>query len=235
MILIEKYKKKIKNGFSYLVINVLRKVRIVRGLPTVHVIGDSHSLLFNDPLFQIHYVGPATAYNLISNSSTNHSKQKIYEILKKLPKNKKNILLFVFGEIDCRIHIYKISKERKVSLKNVIRDTATTYINNIKDFNKKFNHIQVVIFNVLPQGEQANYYQVKYYSSRKTRMMITRELNILLEKFCKKNTIPFIKVFDKLVDSKDERKKEFIFDEVHFNSKIIPFIINEMKDKKVIF
>jgi hypothetical protein len=96
----------------------------------IYVIGDNHTSFFKfQKGFVVYHIGPATAYILSKNSSTNFNK-KLYQILQNINKNK-DILILVFGEIDFRIHIYYqyMKQERKKSINDLIIDTIVSYGN----------------------------------------------------------------------------------------------------------
>lgn len=223
--------KRIKNAGNFLVIYLQRELRKLRGLPVIHVIGDSHSLLFQSPLFHIHYIGPATAFNLKSDTSSTKSKQKIYSILSSLPQN--SIVLFVFGEIDCRIHIYDKSIKGKISISKSIQHTIASYDEFISTVKKGFPSLIFAVFNIVPPGEQNNIYHIKNYASYLQRLSITQEVNIFINDFCKKNDIVFIDIFNRLIDQK-KRIQKYIFDDVHYNSKIVPFVIQALQEENIL-
>lgn len=220
--------KKIKHiGFnSY--IKVKRIIRNVKKQPTIHVIGDSHSLAFQHESFIIHHIGPATSYKLNSSTSTTKSKEKIYKIIQEISRDKNATILFIFGEIDCRIHINKASKKFGISLEKSIENTVKEYEKFLQQMKKDFPKNTILVLNVLPAGEEKNIYKVKYYPSRKLHMQIVRKFNNSLDKFCKKEKIFFINVFDQLLDENDKRVKAYTFDAIHYNKKILPFIVNEI-------
>lgn len=217
--------------FSYL--ELKRKYRRVCGLPIIHVFGDSHSLLFQHELFTIHHMGPATAFKLSANKSTTNAKQKINNSLKEFPVDKKNYFLFVFGEIDCRIHINKASKIKKISITQAISQTVRAYGEFLIETKKIFPRSIIMVLNVLPSGEQENIYDVKHYPSRDLHLEIVKKFNKELKIFCEKHDLVFLEVFDELLDKKGERIKEYVFDSVHYNKKILPFIIRELKRRGI--
>jgi hypothetical protein len=220
--------RKYKNGISYLKIQVKQKIRILQNKEIIHVFGDSHSLLFQHELFKIHYIGPATAYNLGSEKSSNKSMEKISNELKTIPNNKPQKIVFVFGEIDARIHIYKIHKEKNIDIDSVIEKTSEQYIKCINKLRSMFPEFTFIVFNVLPPGEQGNYYNYRFYADRDTRLKITRKLNEKLLEITKKNDIKFVTLFDALIDSQGNRIKELIFDDIHYSNKIVKYVIKEL-------
>jgi hypothetical protein len=217
-----------KNGIAYLKIQIKQKIRILQNQEIIHVFGDSHSLLFQHELFKIHYIGPATAYNLGSEKSSNNSWEKMCNELKTIPNHKSQRIVLVFGEIDARIHIYKIHKEKNIEIDSVIENTVEQYIECINKLRSMFPEFIFIVFNILPPGEQGNYYNYRFYADRDTRLKITRKLNEKLHEIAKKNNIQFVTLFDSLIDIHGNRIKELIFDDIHYSNKIVKYVIKEL-------
>lgn len=229
-----KFIQRCKNVIALITILIKQQVRRIRNQPIIHIIGDSHSLLFQHELFKIHYIGPATAFNLFTEHSSNQSKQKILEIMEKLKNSKKPYIMFVLGEIDSRIHIYKVHKEKNIPLEEVIEQTAKRYSLHLAEIMKLFPNMQVMVFNVLPPGEQGNVYKYSHYADRATRLHITEILNQKLKEYTSQHNIPFIETYNELIDNKKDRIKEFVFDDIHYSNKIIPAIIKKICQKNLL-
>lgn len=212
--------------FSYL--NIFTKLRILTNRDIYHVIGDSHTTCFLHPAFIIHHVGPATAYRLNYDESTTKSRKKVLKILSTLYKQKELNVIFVFGELDVRIHINKIANEKNLSINSVIRSTVESYFKFLKYVKNKYPLINVYTFNVPPQGEEENIYNYPYYASRDKRMAIAAAVNNKLKTYSKRNNFKFIDVYSKLIDKNGNRKREYVFDDIHYNRKIMQFVIKEL-------
>lgn len=225
---------KVRNGVQLVSIIVRRELRKVRKQDIIFVVGDSHTLLFKSPIFQIIYIGPATAFRLGEKNSTNNSNNKIKSFLDGLSKRKNHKVMFVVGEIDCRIHINKAAVKNKQNIKYVIQNTADKYIQAIETLQKEYPNIEPIVFNILPTGEQKNYYNVENYVDREKRMEITQKMNNELSNLCKKRRIKYVDIFDKLVTPNGKRIQEYVFDEVHYNTLIVPIITDELKNNSII-
>jgi len=97
--------KKTKGIIFFKTLEIKRFIRRVTNKPIFNVIGDSHTLCFQHEAFIIYHIGPATAYKLNFKKSTTKSKNKVLKILNKIYRNKPLNIIFVFGELDVRIHI----------------------------------------------------------------------------------------------------------------------------------
>lgn len=220
------------NATKLLMILSRQYLRKISGQKVIIVIGDSHSLLFQDPMFAIKYIGPATAYKLNSEKSTTKSREQIFRILDS--QNSDSKVLLVFGEIDCRLHIYNVHKRTGSPIGKIVASTVEEYVKFIEFLKQKYPMMEFVVCNVFPQGEQANVYNIEHYAGRAVRMEITKKFNKRLEEKCREHNIVFLKVFAQLLDRNEIRKKKFVHDEIHFNNKIVPFIIWELKRKKIL-
>lgn len=223
--------KKFKGNIFYRLLWIKRLIRQLSRRKIYHVIGDSHVLNFLHEAFVIHHIGPATAYKLNSDISTTRSKQKVIKILNTI-YNKKNMnVIFVFGEIDTRIHINKTSIEKRITLNRAVQDTVNHYISFLKFIKQEYPEINIYVFNVLPQGEEENIYNIPHYASIERRGEIAKKMNLYLNKQVVKKKFKFVNIYNNLIDKKGRRKSKFIFDKVHYNKKIIPFILDALNTK----
>jgi lysophospholipase L1-like esterase len=213
--------------FSYL--KVARIFRVIINKPIHHVIGDSHSTSFLHPAFIIHHVGPSTAYKLNFTKSTTGGREKVLDILNKIYKQKPLNVIFVFGEIDVRNHIDKIANKKKISLDEVVDSTTKSYFNFLQYVKSKYPLINISIFNILPQGEEQNIYSSPHYVDWSKRSLIAILMNNKFRCYAKKMNFKFLDVYNRLIDKKGNRKKEYVFDFVHFNRKIMKLVLEELR------
>ncbi len=207
---------KIVNFYSYVYSRLSCK-------PLIYVIGDSHASVFkNKKLFIARHIGSATMHNLNKKNSSTKSNEKLFEIVGKINK-KRDAAMFVFGEIDCRIHIYyQYEKQnKKFTIEELIDKTISNYGEILKRV--RFMGIKFCIYGIPATGLQDNYYRYPFYGAPKTRSSIYREFNKRLKNFCEKNNYPFIDIYPKVSDDNGFMLKEFSADEVHLNDKIVSF------------
>lgn len=200
----------------------------------LHVVGDSHALSFTHVKFNLHYLGPTTAFNLNKENSSTKSREKLYRHLDLIKDKENSLIIFVFGEIDCRLHIYYqfMKNNKKVSINALIRKTVTNYISEVVNVKKiGFN---IAVFNVVPPGEQPNIYNYPYYADRATMFKITQEFNEELAQQCKNREITFINIFDLLISKNKSRRKDLTLDSIHFNTKLSNIVLEAIaSDKKL--
>jgi lysophospholipase L1-like esterase len=192
-------------------------------IPKVYVIGDSHTNVFNHSLlFLVYHIGPATAFNLINIRSSTDSYEKIKKIL--LTVKKGDVVILVFGEIDCRIHIfYQFKKhQEKMSLSELIDKTVHNYGEYIKMLKKQ--GIELCICGITPVGEEKNIYNYPYYAERHVQSSIYNEFNSKLKSYCEYSGVQFLNIYPLTSDASGFLQKAYSDDGLHLNAKILPNI-----------
>lgn len=136
----------------------------------IHIIGDSHSLCFGSCSEVItHWLGAYTAFNLWKKN------EQIQRTLSTIPDA--DFVLFLFGEIDCRIHIYNSSMKYGVHPKTLIEMTGHNYITYLQqNIRREFK-----VLAVPPQGWANNEYKYSFYTDREIRQTYTHNLNYYLQ------------------------------------------------------
>jgi len=191
------------------------------------VVGDSHAESFRGVKgISTHIIGRATAYNLIKDNSTSKSKQKTAQLMKNIHDG--SYALFTLGEIDCRVHIYhKYMSDGEVKpIEQYIQDTVDRYIEALKQYKGR-----IIVCTIPPAGYEGNSFKYPFYGTPEIRGYINKTFNIKLVEACKRNDIPYVDVFDKVVLPNNLAKKEYLKDEIHFNNKAISLILEELKVK----
>lgn len=190
--------------------------------PIVHVIGDSHTKPFEfQGGFIAHHIGQATAHNLIKENNTSNSREILFKVISGI-NAKRDVLLLVFGEIDARIHIYNQHMKTGKATDELINATISNYGKAILELRSR--GFRVAVLGIPPAGSQENIYKYPFYGSKEERKSISIAFNNALERWCASNSIPFIDV-QKVASGKDGfLSKEFARDEIHLNSRIIPYV-----------
>jgi lysophospholipase L1-like esterase len=199
--------------------------------PLVHVIGDSHIVAYKRiNLFITHYVGPATAYNLYSQSSKTKSNAKLFRILKKINK-KRDILVLVFGEIDSRMHIYYqyMKQGRVISMSQLIDKTIQNY-NKVLELIEK-EGFSFFVYGIPPAARLENVYHFPFYADEETRVIISREFNEKLKEFCARKKYRYLDIQSKFADESGFISKAFAADRVHLNETAAAIMADEIRIK----
>jgi hypothetical protein len=152
------------------------------GMYVPNIIGDSHSLLFNNATS--HWLGAATAFNLWKRH------EKIKEIIAGIPEGER--IWFMLGEIDCQTHIFNKSTLYTLEPTDfMVEQTALIYTNYIKYF---FPYAAIMA--TPPQGTVDNIYEFTHFASREERQAISHLFNEELKRLCYLNKIKFVDIFE---------------------------------------
>lgn len=172
----------------------------------IHTFGDSHSHFgFNKiPNIYIHHLGPILCYTF------GNKKLDILNI-KHHGINENDSVIFCFGEIDCRAHIYRHVNENN-SYKNIIDNIVKNYIEAIMLNIKQYQNIKVVIYNVVPPGNVNNQHtneeiqkyvltknknDIPWKGSNEERKKYHLYFNKKLNDYCQNNNIIFMDIYNK--------------------------------------
>ncbi len=194
-------------------------------------LGDSHSLRCfeqhpriadSTTLFGYNKLDGKTAFNL-----TRHEKQ-VRKIRRSL---RDKHIIFVFGEVDVRIHIKYKATQTNIPPETLIQNTADRYTDYVRGVRDRGYNIHV--FNVVPTGnfslpEAASWRKNLAYpflASRQERTRYTEEMNSRLAAHCAAKNIPFIDIYSHLIDASGQRRKELIYDFSHLNNKTADLVM----------
>ena len=192
--------------------------------PAVYVLGDSHAGIFlKRKPFIVHWFGPATAYKLKSPGSTTRSNERLFHILKYIVKDRDKVLM-LFGEIDCRVHIYNqyIKRDKRVPMEELIDETVASY--GVVLERMKERGIDFYVASVPPAAREGNIFGVPNYPPPEVRCFINRVFNDRLSDSCEKRGYRFIDAYSRVVDSEGFIRTEFSLDDgTHLEPETIKF------------
>lgn len=205
----------------------------IKNQPLVYVVGDSHTLSFSfhHPFITCH-LGPVTAYNILKENSTTSSKKKLFSLANKINK-KKDILVLVFGEIDCRIHIFRRFKKSNetIAIDEIIDETIKNYFVAIEKLLGM--RLNVIVYGVPPANYQENVYGYDYYAEASVQADIKKIFNKKMKEQCYIKGVKYIEIFYTFSDRDGFILPNYSSDQIHLNNKIIPFIQNWFKEQKM--
>lgn len=190
----------------------------------IFAIGDSHSrrcfenndwIADSRALVGYNKLDGKTAYNL-----ERHEK-KLLQILEPLREKE---LIFCFGEVDIRIHIKYKHQQSGVSVEQLIDKTAIRYISYVNRLRQQGYRIHV--FNVVPTGDYQGAEAMKwkkglaypFTATYEERTDYTLKLNHCYRSYCHELQIPFVDIYQYLVDGRGQRRQELVFDFAHLNN-----------------
>jgi len=158
----------------------------------IHVIGDSHSKGFQGPGFTSYEITWATAYHMISETSQMMGRQKTLEILSTI--GKEEYVMFSFGEIDCRAHLWKHVNGTN-TIDDVVKICADRYLQFLLEV-KELGYKNIMVFGPIASNlgidDPVDYELTTTLDRRNYGAFL---FNQYLEKQCELNGIIFITVF----------------------------------------
>ncbi len=180
---------------------------------SIHTTGDSHSN-FSGLSIQ-HHIGPVLCYSFGKDKLTrcNISDFKL---------NEGDSIVFCFGEIDCRCHIYKhVTSE--VSYQSIIDSIVGNYFEaikvNVSTLSVKLKN--VCVYNVVPPVQRYNTVEnpeYPYLGSDEERKEYVLYFNQKLGEKCAEYGYIFMDVYDKYVDENGFLSKGLSDGNVHIGN-----------------
>lgn len=219
----------------------------------LHCIGDSHVSILrgvlgvgkyysgvHDELDSFKYIRTYNIYGFLAYNVGNykHKSWRICHDVVNKHVNCDDIILFSFGEIDCRNHIIKQSHLKNVSIEETVKKCVDRYWTFIEYFIYKYT---VIIYGPVPSSNRP-YFNVNkeqdkvypFYGTSKERNYATKLFNDYLRYLCGKYNVGFVTLFYKLIHpSGDKCKPGFHEDRVHIGQKAMPALQKEFKKNKI--
>ncbi len=184
----------------------------------IHVFGDSHSRLYSSPylsnyICNVYYVGPLTMHRVGRDKITLVELQKIskeyyidylkvakpeykhmnYPIDDKIEE--KDLVVFVFGEIDIRAHfVRQIEKGRNEN--EILNKLSKEYISTVLMNKNNYPNVTFCIQSIISPTNEINIEDslkdFPVYGDINKRIKATQTINKMLKQMCKENNILFL-------------------------------------------
>jgi len=197
----------------------------------IYVVGDSHTAIFkNDSAFQVVEIA-GTAHNLMKENSTLHSHEKLQATVSLMNKET-DLLMLVFGETDCRFHIYYQAQKRNSVIYAIINETVQQY--GLALWLLLSQGVKPIVLGIPPPGTYDRFeYDTpgKPYASPEMLSMIYKLFNNTLKGWCKSKDFIYLDIYSKTADEKGFLKKEYAADAVHLNLNAKPLILEMLKER----
>jgi len=201
----------------------------------IHVVGDSHSKIpwgkikIPKVLIQVHHLGPKLMYSMGKDKSL--CKLDNYNIVES------DIIVFSFGEIDCRCHV---GKYNELDYKIIINELVNNYFLSIAENTKTISNIKICINNVVPPVKRVDQKhnelpEYPFIGTNEERKKYVNYMNLRLKEMCKENGYIFIDVYNNYCNKEGYLNYELSDTNVHIGDPrfIIKFIKNNiLKNRK---
>lgn len=193
----------------------------VTGTPIIHVVGDSHSRIFEGVSpFLVHHLGPATAFKLGQRDSTSGSRRLLDRALRSVDPGRDQLLL-VLGEIDCRIHVHEqyVRRGRTTPLATIICEVVDAYVGVVTSIRSEFPGTAVL--GIPPGARQGNAYGYPNYADPATRAKINREFDRQLASALATAGVPYRSMISSTAAADGLIRDDLTDDGLHLNGVII--------------
>lgn len=153
--------------------------------------------------------------------------------------NSGDVVIFCFGEIDCRCHINKYEPNWKESIDTLVQ----SYIENVHRNVMNTEGLTTCVYNIVPPLERenplnlwtevwANQNGVPATGTDEDRKKYTEYMNSRLKEYCEKYSFIFFDVYDKYSDENGFLKRELSDTNCHIKDPIYieEFILKNIKN-----
>ena len=167
---------------------------------TIHTIGDSHAQIpwekIKHPKIKINInnLGARLMYRVGRD-------QSLINLTKFKVKNGE-IVIYCFGEIDCRCHVWKYRSE---GYKNIIDDLVDKYMGSIRTNTGNLPNLTICIYNVVPPIKKEEHLhnevpELPFSGSNETRKKYVNYMNEKLLQKCGEMGFVFFNVYENYCD-----------------------------------
>ena len=176
----------------------------------IHTFGDSHSYSGWEgiPNLRIHHLGPKLCYSFGRDG---------LNIKEEYGVNDGDVIIFCFGEIDCRCHIHKYITT-SLDYTQIIDSIVDKYFFRISEAVQPFSNIKTCVYNVVPPIEKLNTEENPEYpflGTDEQRKQYVQYFNQKLKDKAAEHGYIFFDVYDKYTDSNGFLNKSLSDGNVH--------------------
>tara|TARA_Y100000389_G_scaffold178389_1_gene191550 strand:+ start:281 stop:871 length:591 start_codon:yes stop_codon:yes gene_type:complete len=131
-----------------------------------------------------------------------------------------DIVIFCFGEIDCRNHVHKHISQT-TNYKSVIDLLTINYFNAINDNINQYTKLHVCVYNIIPPTKKFYCdpsHPYPFLGTDEERKLYYTYMNQKLKELCAENNFLFFDIYNDSCDKDGFLKKEFSDGNVHLRN-----------------
>jgi len=197
----------------------------------IFAVGDSHSRRCFENHDRIADSRVLVGYNKLDGKTAYNLERHEKKLLRILNPLREKELIFCFGEVDVRLHIKYKHLQLGIPVGELIDKTAERYTCYVNKLRKEGYRIH--IFNVVPTGDFLGAAAEKwkqgisypFNATYEERSRYTEDLNRAYGTYCRKFQIPFINIYQFLVDDTGRRRQDLVFDFAHINNSCADLVL----------
>ena len=203
---------------------------------TIHTIGDSHAQI---PWEKINF--PHLQLNINNLGAKLMYRVGIEIDLIKLTKfniSNGDIVIFCFGEIDCRCHVWRYKDS---DYKTIINSLVDNYFHAIINNTSIFPNLTICIYNIVPpirkeQHKHNELIELPFSGSNRTRKTYVNYMNKMLKNKCNEHGYLFFDIYDQYCDEEGYLDFNLSDKNVHIGNPkyIISFIKSYLMKNKIL-
>lgn len=185
----------------------------------IHTIGDSHSKLgnINNPEIIQHWISGLLCYSF-GIGKLNRVNIKNYSDIED-----GDIVIFCFGEIDCRCHINRfITPENDYT--KIIDELIKNYVDAVKENINQFTNLTTCLYNIIPPIQKhkcsSPNSEYPFVGTDLERQSYHLYFNKKLNEECAINNFIFFDIYDKYTDDDGFLNEEYSDKNIHINDGI---------------
>jgi len=183
------------------------------------------------PAIRSYRIGAATAYNLKT------KKETIDKIIESVLHDG-DLVMFCFGEVDCRAHIKKQMSLQSRLLEDIVEECVDRYFSVIMDY-VSCGVGMAVWGPVASHGIENPYTTGPSFGTPKERNQITEKFNVYLKCLCQKEDIPFATAFYAMTEDIGEgiRKTNVSYTDkvgIHLNQNAVMLALGILEKESII-
>ncbi len=200
---------------------IVARSRVV-GAPVVHAIGDSHTVMLTGVWpFIVHDIGPLTAYNLASPTSSTLSRTRLLEALRHADP-RRDIVLLIAGGTDCRLHVHDqhVRSSGRRSLEELTRETMVRYGRAIDLVRGRGYRVAAHSVVGAAHAEEHGY---DHSGDIRVRGRIAQLFNAELEAWCREHAVDYVDLFSHVADERGILQRSMASDGLHLGRQALPW------------
>jgi hypothetical protein len=182
---------------------------------TIHTLGDSHSMFGWKDIsgIVVHHIGPKLAFSVGRDGLVVGPEYGIQA---------GDTVIFSFGEIDCRCHVYKhVTPETPA--RAIVDSITTSYLSAIRDVGRAQPGVRICIYNVVPAVQRhtsAENREYPFLGTDEQRREFTLLFNEFLAAKCAGHGFTFIDVYARYTNAEGYINRAYSDGHVHIRDPV---------------
>jgi len=174
--------------------------------------------------FDALHLGPGLAYNLDRAGSQTRILERVNALIDTDAINGERVVVFSFGEIDCRSHVVKQTQRQNRSIEDIVGEICKSYANFLDMMVRR--GIRPAVWGPVASTPNQAYADpdAPAYGTIGQRNHAIACFNREMRYICDRRGYGFLTLADKLIDSSGQTIKDYYCDDIHLSQRARPFL-----------